>query len=259
MTRCRSIERRGTPPTSGVAHDDDLAAERQHREAEHAGGVGERREREVDRAALERVAHQRERGHRLEVAAGEHHALGPPGRAAGADDHRQVVRPGRRRPSVAGASEPGTRPSVSAPVDVAVEADQRRAASAGRRGSASTSGAKALWKISARAVEQVEQLAVLGRLVARVDRAPHGAGAADAEHAGERDRVVGRQDRDLVAGRDARARRSARGDAAAERPAPRRRTACAPSVVRQGASRPERRALVEVVDERARTAVSPRR
>ena len=56
----------------------------------------------------------------------------------------------------------------------------------------------------AAAVEQVEQLAVLGRLVARVDRAPDRAGPADAEHAAEGDRVVAGQDRDLVARPDAR-------------------------------------------------------
>ena len=39
----------------------------------------------------ERVAHQRQRGHRLEVAGGQHHALGQPGRAARADQHREVV------------------------------------------------------------------------------------------------------------------------------------------------------------------------
>ena len=46
---------------------------------------------------------------------------------------------------------------------------------------------------------------VLRRLVARIDRAPHRAGARDAEHAGKRERVVAGQDRDLLAGRDARA------------------------------------------------------
>ncbi len=99
-----------------------------------------------------------------------------------------------------------------------------------------------------RAVEEVEQLAVLRRLVARVDRAPDGAGAADPEDAGERDRVVGRQDRHLVAGATPHGRQGG-GDPDASAPAPRRTSASTPSVVRQGASGSEGRALVEVVDQ----------
>ena len=72
-------------------HDHDLAAEGEHREAQHPGGVGEGRQGEVDRARPERVAHQRQRGHRLEVRPVSMHALGPPGGAPGADDHGQVV------------------------------------------------------------------------------------------------------------------------------------------------------------------------
>ena len=74
MTRCSPTSRRNSP-RSGRGHDDDLAAERHHREAEHAGRVGERRHRQVARPAGERVAHQRDRGHRLERAPGQHHAL----------------------------------------------------------------------------------------------------------------------------------------------------------------------------------------
>ena len=45
------LDQREEPADVGRAHDHDLAAERQDREAQHAGGVGQRREREVDRAA----------------------------------------------------------------------------------------------------------------------------------------------------------------------------------------------------------------
>ena len=38
----------------GLRHHHDLAAARHHREAEHPGGVGQRRQREIDRAAVER-------------------------------------------------------------------------------------------------------------------------------------------------------------------------------------------------------------
>ena len=98
MTRCRSISWRKSVEV-GLRHHHDLAAARHHREAQHTGRVGQRREREVDRPALERVAHQGQRRHRLEVAAGEHHALGRARRTTGADDHRDVV--DRRRSSSA--------------------------------------------------------------------------------------------------------------------------------------------------------------
>ena len=116
----------------GSAHDDDPPAERHHREAQDAGGVRQRREREVRRAARERVAHQRQRGHRLEVARREHHALGQPGRAARPDEHREVVRrlglldldrrspshacrsSRRGRPSSRSAGSPARSPTISA-------------------------------------------------------------------------------------------------------------------------------------------------
>ena len=102
---------------------------------------------------------------------------------------------------------------------------------------ASTSGANDAWKISAVAVEEVEQLAVLGRLVARVDRAPHRAGAADAEHAGEATGSLADRIATLPPGRDAAARQG-RGDPARGRLHLGVATATAPSVVRQGASGP---------------------
>ena len=249
------------PPTSGVRMITTSPPSASTGKHSTPGGVGQRRQREVDRPAVERVAHQRQRRHRLEVGAGEHHALGPAGGAAGADDHRQVVAPGgRARPAapvgVAAAprnSLPGRAPRRR----LAVEADQRVQLRAARRGSASTSGANDAWKISARAVEQVEQLAVLGRLVARVDRAPHRAGPADPEDAGERDRVVGRQDRHLVA----RARRPRRDQGRGDPRATASCTSAYDSVLRRpwsGRARPgpSDGALVEVVDQPHRLAPS---
>ncbi|MET4788994.1 hypothetical protein ABIF64_001172 [Bradyrhizobium japonicum] len=60
-------------------------------ETQHAGRVGQRRKREVDRAALERIAHQRQCRHRLDVAARQHDPLRLAGGAAGARDHREIV------------------------------------------------------------------------------------------------------------------------------------------------------------------------
>ena len=182
----------------GLGHHDDAPAERHHREAQHARGVGERGEREVRGAAAERIAHQRQRGHRLEVAAGEHHALRQPGRAAGADEHRQVVLGLGTAPR--GLAEPVVE-LVEADLDPHVELlDHRRVGRVVDQ---------------ALTVEQLEQRAVLGHLVARVDRAPHRAAAGDAEHARERDGVVRAEDPDLGAGLDAVARERAR-DAVAE-------------------------------------------
>jgi hypothetical protein len=53
-----------------------------------------------------------------------------------------------------------------------------------------------------RAVGEFQELAILRRLVARVDRTPHGTDAADAEDAGERGGIVAGDDRDLVTGPD---------------------------------------------------------
>ena len=72
-------------------HNDDPAAKRHDRQAQHARRMGQRREREIGRTPLERIAHKRERRHRFEVAAREHHALGLPRRAASARDHDDVV------------------------------------------------------------------------------------------------------------------------------------------------------------------------
>ena len=108
-------------------------------------------------------------------------------------------RPGRahrrQRPSHAA--------NVTAPGTAAVEADQRGDLRQVRRDPADQRREGPL-EDQAGAVEQVEQLAVLRGLVARVDRAPHRPGPGDAEHAAERDRVVGGQDRHLVARPDAR-------------------------------------------------------
>ena len=102
------------------------------------------------------------------------------------------------------------------------------------------------------AVEELEQRAVLGHLVARVDRAPHRAAAGDAEHARERDGVVASEDPDLAAGLDAVARERAR-DAVAEvlHVAVGQRAVALDQAGRVAA---ERRALVQVVGERAHRA-----
>ena len=88
--------------------------------------MGQGRERQVDRSALERVAHQRDRRHRLEVRAGQPHALGAAGRATGADDRGEVVAGWSvdRADGVTGRQEvlPPQRPGQ---VGVAVQADQR--------------------------------------------------------------------------------------------------------------------------------------
>src|SRR5579864_6963317 len=65
------------------------------------------------------------------------------------------------------------------------------------------------------AVELVEDDPVFGRLVARIDRAPNRACAENAKHAGKCGRIVSGENRNLLAGHDARSREPAR-DAIAE-------------------------------------------
>jgi hypothetical protein len=90
----------------GPGHDHHLPAQRHHRQAQHAGRVRERRQREVGGPALEGVAHQGQRRHRLEVAPRQHHALGLAGGAAGAGDHGHVVDHGNVDGGVACTVEP---------------------------------------------------------------------------------------------------------------------------------------------------------
>ena len=219
----------------GPRHDDDLAAERHHREAEHSCGMRERSHRQVPRPTGERVAHQRQRRHRLHVATGQPHALRPPRRAAGADEDDDVV---RRLEPVVGHVAIARRiePRVQRRITLAspVEAHERgqpwqRIADLGDQRS------EGGLVQEHRAPEQVEQLPVLLGLVARVHRAPHRPGAGDAVDAGERRRVVGRQHGHRVAGAGARAHQRP-GHPSAELPAPRRRT----SIVRRrsGTGRP---------------------
>ena len=122
--------------------------------------------------------------------------FGRPGGASGADDHRDIV--GGSPPPASTAARP-RRP--------ATRSKRRRTIDVGTRGRppwqprqlaariCSTSGANARLVDQAGAIEQVQQIPVLGRLVPGVDRAPHRTGPGDAEDAGEGDRVVGRQDR----------------------------------------------------------------
>ncbi len=229
------------PADVGCTHHHHLAARREHREAEHTGGVGERGEREVDRAALPRVAHQGDRGHRLQVGAGEPHPLGTPRRAARADDRGQVAERRLVHDTRAGVEE---RVPPERPGELPVEADQ-----CPQLGQVVLDlldeGRERGLEDQQPAPDEGEEVAVLGRLVARVQRAPHRPGAADAEERGERDRVVGRQDGHGVTGGHALGGQAGR-DAEAELPH---------LVVRAGAvrggearrSRPDRPALVEVV------------
>src|ERR1700726_1218183 len=60
------------------------------------------------------------------------------------------------------------------------------------------------------AIEPVEDELVLGCLVARIDRAPDGAGARNPEYATESERIVSGQDRNFLAGGDARSFKRAR-------------------------------------------------
>ena len=89
------------------AQHHDLAAERQHRKAQHAGRVRQGCEREVDRPSLEGVAQEDDGGHRLEVRAVEHDPLGPAGCATGPGDHHHVVRRLGVPRLVRNAGEPG--------------------------------------------------------------------------------------------------------------------------------------------------------
>jgi hypothetical protein len=50
------------------------------------------------------------------------------------------------------------------------------------------------------AIERIEDELVFCRLVAWIDRTPDGSGARNAEYAGKGDRIVARQDRDLLPG-----------------------------------------------------------
>ena len=181
-------------------HNDDPAPERQDRETQDAGGVGERRQGEIDRAAFERIAHQRERGHRLQIAPRKHDAFGLAGGAAGARDHRDVVRGRDLERLVADAIEPR----------IQRRREGHRLVEADKKGKLGQVGPHLLherrvsaMEDQARAVESVEDEAVLGRLVARIDRTPDGAGARDAEDAGKGDGIIAREDRHFVARLDA--------------------------------------------------------
>ena len=256
-------------PEVGAGHDDDLPAQRHDREAEHPGRVGERREREVDRAALERVAHQRQGRHRLDVPAGQHHALRPAGGAAGPGDHDHVVdriglpgavadpRQPLGEPDRAGDAGRAWGVGLAGPavadgawgdgVTVGLQADERGQLGQVRRDLRDQRG-EGGGEDQAAAVEQSEQLAVLGRLVAGVDRAPDRPGAADAEHGAERHRVVAGQHRHLVARPDAGA-----GQRPPDRPGQALHVGVAPGLAGHGEAGGvdgvDRRPLVEEVDE----------
>ncbi len=164
--------------------------------------MGQRGQRQIGRAPDERVAHQRDGRHRLEVAIGQDHALGDAGRAPGADDHHRVVGRLDGFDDRLHAVEPGLqrRPERG----LGVQADQQPQLRQVGCDPLDQRGERTL-EDQGDAVEEVELGPVLIGLVARVDRAPDGAGPRDPEDAGEGDRVVAGQDRDLVAGPDPRA------------------------------------------------------
>ncbi len=247
MTRWRSISARNRP-TSGCGHDHDLAAAGQDREAQHAGRVGQRRQGEVHRAAVERVAHQRDRRHRLEVAVGEHHALGPPGGAAGADQGDDVVR--RRRPRRTGRRGPrrrarrrSRRSARSSPARRARRAWSASAASArsrrpGRRRPAGRSARRSRTGPAVRAFSPAALRGLIGHQTAPAREMPNTQVNAVGSLA---DRMP-----TLSPGRTPE-RRSAAGDRVGRARRPRRRTGDA----RRGSGRarraPERGAFVQVV------------
>ena len=184
----------------GIGHDHDFTAMCHDREGQHPGGVGERRHREIDRATLERIAHQGERGHRLEIAARQHHALRVARRAAGAGEHREVADRLRLKPTVGNIRQPLVERRCERlfgiqadkllhlgqlPTQIVDQIDELRMEE--QRGT----------------IEIIENIGVLGRLVARVDRAPDRPGTRDGEDAAEGEGIVTRQDRDMLAGRDA--------------------------------------------------------
>ena len=172
----------------GVMHDDDPPAERHHREAQDARGMSQRRQREVGRTSPERVAHQRERRHRLDVPTRQHHPLGFPGGAAGARQHDEVVNRFTLKISdVIG--QPGLERCGER--QCGVEAHQRpqlRQLRADLLHHLDETGMKQ----QQAAVEVIEDELVLRRLVARIDRTPDRTRARNAEHARKRDRIVAR-------------------------------------------------------------------
>ena len=188
-------------------HDDDSPAQCHHRQAQHTGRMGERRQRQVAGPAAEGIAHEREGRHGLQVAAGEHHALGPAGGAAGAGDHGHVV--GRR--NVDGLVGQALQPFVHGRGEGLLLVQAHHGAQLRKlRAHLLHHGCVVAVEDQAGAVEGIEHIGVLARLVARVDGAPHAARARNAEHGGEGMRIVARQHRHLVAGPDAGALQAAR-------------------------------------------------
>ncbi len=136
--------------------------------------MSERRQSEIDRAAFERIAHQRERRHGLQIASRKHDAFGLASGAAGARDHRNVVRGRDLERLIANAIEP--RIERRREGHRLIEADKKRQLGQVGPHLLDERRVRAM-KNQARAVESVEDEAVLGRLVARIDGTPDGAGA----------------------------------------------------------------------------------
>jgi hypothetical protein len=182
-------------------HDDDAAAKRHDRQAQHARRMGQRREREIGRTPVERIAHKRERRHRFEVAAREHHALGLPRRAASARDHDDVVDRRDLDEIFTLAAQPFLQRRGEG--GAVVEADERGELRQVRNHALDQRLIGAMEDQRA-AVESVKHIAVLGSLVPRIDRTPDGARARQPENASEGDRMVAREHSDFLAGFDPR-------------------------------------------------------
>ena len=190
-----------------LGHDDDSAAKGHDRQAENARRVSERRQREIDRPSLEWIAHEGQRGHRLEIAARQHHAFRLPRRASGAGDHGDIVERRDIHRIFAHALEPAFQRGRDQ--GGSVDADEDRKLRQVRDHALDQRFIRAVKDQSA-AVEGVENEAVLLRFVTRIDRTPDGGRARDPENAGEGDRIVARQHGDLVSWRNSRSLKRAR-------------------------------------------------
>ncbi len=86
------LDRRQDRAGIGRAHEDVGAAVGQQRKRTDARRVGHRRHHQMNRRRLDRHGGPEDPVHGLDHAVGDLHALGPPRRAARADQDRDLVR-----------------------------------------------------------------------------------------------------------------------------------------------------------------------